>query len=175
MGAGLVPLTLLREDGPFGPGSLQRFVAHDPEEHYFTIRGPALDGTDPALRERLLLLASFDLVIDNADRKGGHVLIEQGDDVVAQRVRAVDHGVSFNVEPKHRTVIWDLASSPLSEGTRTALERLVAAFAGDFGHELAGLLSHEELDATRARAVGLLELGRMPEPEGPRPYPWPLL
>jgi uncharacterized repeat protein (TIGR03843 family) len=175
MGAGLVPDTVLRDDAPYGPGSVQRFVPHDPALHYFTVREPALAGADAALRERLVLLAALDLVIDNADRKGGHLLVEDGAGPVAERLRAVDHGVTFNVADKHRTVIWDLATMPLGPGATTAIDRLIAALDGGLDVRLAALLSPEEVAVTRRRAESLRSTGVLPLPEGPNPYPWPLL
>ncbi len=175
MGAGFVPDTLLRDAAPYGPGSVQRFVAHDPEHHYFTLRDAALDGRDAALRARLLLLAVFDLVIDNADRKGGHVLLADGEGAAAGRVRAVDHGVSFNVEDKHRTVIWDLAGEKLAGETAAAVDRLLEALDGGLDARLGALLDPAEVDVTRRRARALRDAGVLPEPEGPNPFPWPLL
>ncbi|MDA3023443.1 MAG: SCO1664 family protein [Actinomycetota bacterium] len=175
MGADLVPYTVLRDDAPHGPGSVQRFVPHDMAQHYFTVREPALTGQDDLLRERLILLASFDLVIDNADRKGGHVLVEDGDGPLALRLRAVDHGVSFNVEPKHRTVIWDLASCALGPQAQASLDRLLIALDGVLGEQLAQLLDPAEVAMTRERAHALRAVGVLPEPVGPRPFPWPLL
>jgi len=175
MGAGLVPETVLRGDGPHGPGSVQEFVSHDPQQHYFTLREGALSGSDPHLRTRLLVLAAFDLVIDNADRKGGHLLVADRDGAMADRLRAVDHGVSFNVEDKHRTVVWDFASSPLGTEASTALERLLRALDGELRERLATLLSPEEVAVTARRTRTLLSAGVLPEPQGPRPFPWPLL
>jgi uncharacterized repeat protein (TIGR03843 family) len=175
MAAGLVPETVLRQDAPHGPGSVQEFVPHDPQLHYFTVREPALRGEDPRLRERLQTLAVFDLVIDNADRKGGHLLVEDGEGPVADRLRAVDHGVSFNVEDKHRTVVWDLASSPLGIPLLAALDGLIAALDADLGARLATLLTPEEVAVTVERARALRSAGVLPEPQGPRPFPWPLL
>jgi uncharacterized repeat protein (TIGR03843 family) len=175
MGADLIPDTVLRDEAPYGPGSVQRFVPHDPELHYFSVREPALDGQDAALRSRLLMLASLDLVVDNADRKGGHVLIELGAAPLAERVRAVDHGVTFNVEDKHRTVVWDLATEPIGDEVSVALERLLGALTGGLGERLSTLLSEEETQVTVRRAQALLAAGVLPEPVGPRPFPWPLL
>jgi uncharacterized repeat protein (TIGR03843 family) len=118
---------------------------------------------------------AFDLVVDNADRKGGHVLVELGDGPVAPRVRAVDHGVTFNVEPKHRTVVWDLAGHPLGEHVIAALDRLLLALDTTLADELRDLLDDEEVAVTMARARALRASGVLPEPTGPRPYPWPLL
>jgi len=175
MGARLVPATLLRDDAPFGPGSVQRFVPHDPEQHYFTLRDAALDGSDTALRDRLALLAAFDVVVDNADRKGGHVLVETGAGSVADGLRAVDHGVTFNVEPKLRTVVWDLANRPLDADVVAALDRLLVALEGTLGARLRTLLSDAEAAVTLERARALRTGGVLPEPVGPHPFPWPLL
>ncbi len=179
MGADLIPRTILRDDAPYGPGSLQRFVPHDPGQHYFTLREAALDGTDPALRLRLAMLAALDIVVDNADRKGGHVLVETGDGPLAARLRAVDHGVTFNVESKLRTVVWDLASTALPTEVIAALERLGAQLGpdrdGPLARSLARLLDEDEVATTTMRARQLLEAGVLPEPIGPRPFPWPLL
>jgi uncharacterized repeat protein (TIGR03843 family) len=179
MGADLVPLTLLRDDAPYGPGSLQRFVPHDPQQHYFTLREPALDGSDPALRLRLVMLAALDVVLDNADRKGGHVLVESGAGPVAQRLRAVDHGVTFNAEPKLRTVVWDLAGTPLPAAVSDALGRLGTALGSDLdgslGVALRDLLAPEEVTVTAERLEQLRSSGVLPEPTGERPFPWPLL
>ena len=175
LGTGLVPETILRDEAPYGPGSVQRFVPHDPELHYFSVREPALTGEDDALRTRLVRLAVLDLVIDNADRKGGHVLVEDGDGPVAERLRAVDHGVTFNVEDKHRTVVWDLASTPLPADVASELDRLIDALDTTLGEHLATLLTDDEVEATRRRARALRTSGVLPEPAGPRPYPWPLL
>jgi uncharacterized repeat protein (TIGR03843 family) len=175
LGAMLVPETVLRDDAPYGPGSVQRFVPHDPTLHYFALREPALTGDDPLLRARLVMLATFDLVVDNADRKGGHVLVEDGDRTVADRLRAVDHGATFNVDHKHRTVVWDLAGSPIGDEASTALDALLGAMASGLSDRLADLLSREEVDVTLARARSLREVAVLPEPVGPRPFPWPLL
>lgn len=181
LGAGLVPPTVLRDDGPFGPGSLQAFVPHDPAEHWFTLR-PAL-GDDAALRDRVALLAALDVIADNADRKGGHVLVATGDGPVPPRIRAVDHGVTFNVDRKLRTVVWDLAGHPLPDAVRDAVAGVVAALDGapaprraaGLADALAPLLASEEVAITRERAAALLAAGHLPEPSGPNPLPWPLL
>ncbi len=181
LGAGLVPTTVLREDGPFGPGSLQAFVPHDPAQHWFTLRADL--GTDAALRDRVALLVAFDAIADNADRKGGHVLVADGEGSLAPRLRAVDHGVTFNVDRKLRTVVWDLAGAPLPDAVRAAVAGVVAALDGapapiraaGLADRLGELLAPEEVAVTRSRAAALLDAGRLPEPEGPNPLPWPLL
>jgi len=181
LGAGLVPTTVLRDDGPFGPGSLQAFVPHDPAQHYFTLRPLLVD--DVALRERVALLAALDVIADNADRKGGHVLVATGEGSPAPRLRAVDHGVTFNVDDKLRTVVWDLADVPLPLAVRDAVAGVLAALVGEpappraqgLAERLGSLLAPEEVAVTRRRAAALLDAGRLPQPVGDRPLPWPLL
>lgn len=165
LGWGLVPATVLRDDGPAGPGALQRFVPHDPNRHYFTLRDEGV----PEVLDQLRTLVAFDLVIDNADRKGGHVLLE-GD-----RVRAIDHGVSLHVEPKLRTVAWDFAREPFPQRLRDDVRRLALWLDGEGRRGLAHLLAPEEVDALAARAEAVSALATFPEPTGPRPFPWPLL
>ena len=159
-----VPPTVLREDGPLGPGSLQLFIDHDPERHYFNLVDEGLD--------RFEDFATFDIVVNNADRKAGHVL-ESKDG----KLWAVDHGLTFNVEPKLRTVIWDFAGRPLTEPTRARLELVIAELTdeSDLGARLTELLSPEEMEATRARADELLGAGVFPEPASRHHLPWPLV
>ena len=170
LGWDLVPTTVMRPEGPFGPGSLQRYVRHDPDRHYFAL----LEEGDAEVVRQLIAMVVFDLVIDNADRKGGHVLME---DVEGDRgsVRLVDHGVSFNVVPKLRTVAWEFAGEPIPGDLLADLDRLGERLAGDLGARFETLLSVAELDVLRDRIAGVLGRGRLPHPSGPYPYPWPLL
>ena len=160
----LVPPTVLRDDAPLGPGSLQVFIEHDPERHYFVL----MDDHADELRE----FAAFDVVVNNADRKAGHVLEDAGG-----RLWAVDHGLTFNAEPKLRTVIWAFAEEPLGDDVRARLEKLGATLSEDskLGGELTKLLSREEADATLARVEDLLVEDRLPAPGPNRPLPWPLI
>ncbi len=160
----LVPATVLRDDAPLGPGSLQLFIDHDPEVHYFTLMNDRLDD--------LAVVAAFDAVINNADRKSGHVLSDS-----AGRLWAVDHGLTFHVDDKLRTVIWAFADEPLTPPVRAALENLGAALSDDgpLVVELAGLLSAEEAAATLARVETLLVEDCFPAPGTDRPLPWPLI
>lgn len=161
---GLVPPTVLRHDLPLGRGSLQAFIEHDPELHFFTLSETRLADFE--------VFAAFDVVTNNADRKAGHVLQDADG-----KLWSVDHGLTFNVEEKLRTVIWEFADRPISEDVAAKLERLTAAFEGDAGfqEELGVLLTDKEIATTAARAKLLLRAGRYPQPGGLRPYPWPLV
>jgi hypothetical protein len=163
-GWSFVPPTVMREDAQLGPGSLQVFIPHDPNRHYFTLMEERPDDFEP--------FVSFDVVINNADRKAGHV-IEDAD----KALWAVDHGVAFNSEPKLRTVIWELAESELGSGERDRLERLGEAVrdGSDLGRDLAGVLSPPEIAATLARIKALLDADRYPAPGEARHLPWPLV
>lgn len=169
LGWDLVPQTVVR-DGPYGPGSVQRFVPHDPQMHYFSL----VEAGGPAVRRQLVQMVVLDLVIDNADRKGGHVLLEAGGDG-PDRVRLVDHGVTFNVERKLRTVAWDFAGEPIPADLVADVDRLCHRLTGTLGQRLAVLLADAEVDALRRRIAEVGRLSRLPEPSGPYPYPWPLL
>ena len=161
---GIVPPTVLRDDAPLGRGSLQLFIPHDPDRHYFVLMDDHL--------EELAAFAAFDAVVNNADRKAGHVIQDE-----TGRLWAVDHGLTFHVDPKLRTVIWAFAEERLPQAIRSMLEELGAALAdeGGLGRELAALLSPEEATATLERVEGLLLEDRFPAPQGPRPLPWPLI
>ncbi len=171
LGWDLVPTTVMRADGPFGAGSLQRFVAHDPALHYFALVADA--GPDVSAQlERMVL---FDLLIDNADRKAGHVLLEQArrqDDGWHGHVRLVDHGVSFHTEDKLRTVAWDFAGQTVDLADRDDLARF-AALLDDGVQVFDGLLDRHEQRRLAGRAERIAAVARFPSPTGDRPYPWP--
>lgn len=170
LGWDLVPTTVLRDDGPFGVGSLQRFVRFDPQVHYFTLR----ESDDPRIVHQLHAMVLFDIVVDNADRKGGHVLLEEvADD--APRVRLIDHGVCFNAEPHLRTVAWDFACQPVPDDLRADVARLGVWLASEGPAALGPLLDAAEIDALGDRIAVAADLAEFPEPIGPRPFPWPLL
>jgi uncharacterized repeat protein (TIGR03843 family) len=154
---------VLRDDAPLGEGSLQLFVEHDPEVHYFTLMHDRLD--------EFARFAAFDVVVNNADRKSGHV-IEDGD----RRLWGVDHGLTFHVEDKLRTVIWAFAEEPLSKEVRAGLEELGSALSdGALADELAEVLGQDEVAATLDRVETLLVEDRFPAPGTDRPLPWPLI
>jgi hypothetical protein len=158
-----VPPTIYRE-GPQGPGSLQLFRDFDPRHHFFTL----LPLHEDAFRE----IALFDAVVNNADRKGGHCLLAKEGDVFV-----IDHGVCFSSAPKLRTVIWEFAGDPIDDPLVRDLARLADGLeqGASLAEELAPLLAPREIEATRRRAVELLQSGRYPVPTGDRPYPWPAI
>jgi uncharacterized repeat protein (TIGR03843 family) len=155
-----IPETIIRPRAPFGVGSLQRFVDADFEQHYFTLL------EEPRHRANLQAMAVFDLVANNADRKGGHCLVDAED-----RIWGIDHGLCFNVAPKLRTVIWDFAGEPIAEPLLADLRRLAL----EPPPQLESLLAPSERDALLKRAVRVAATGVFPDPGGERPYPWPLL
>ncbi len=159
LGWAFVPETVLR-DGPFGEGSLQRFVPADFEQHYFTLL------EFPEHHDALQAMCVFDLLVNNADRKGGHCLL--GED---GRLWSVDHGLCFHVDPKLRTVMWDFEGQPLPEALVPDLARLSVSTPDG----LASLLDIEERDALAARAAALVKKPVFPSARSARPYPWPLV
>ena len=163
LGWGIVPDTVFREDAPLGPGSLQAFIEHDPERHFFTL----MNDHDQTLKR----FAAFDIVVNNADRKGGHVI--EGPD---GHIWGVDHGLTFNLEPKLRTVIWGFAGEPLGE-LANDLGRVAESLrpTGELFTRLTELLSSEEATETSARLDLLVAEGEFPAPEGPFAMPWPLV
>jgi uncharacterized repeat protein (TIGR03843 family) len=181
----VVPPTVLG-DGPFGPGMVQAWVDDDADELVDVLpAGQVPDGwlhvldavdlhEDPVVLvhrddPRLRSMAVFDAVANNADRKGGHVLTAAG------RVLGCDHGLTFHVERKLRTVLWGWAGRLLPDDDIAALERLTAAL-----HDPATLaqlgerLGEDELDRLGVRVERLLRSRRHPEPpHGGRAIPWP--
>ncbi|MEU7463615.1 MULTISPECIES: SCO1664 family protein [Streptomyces] len=185
-GWGLVPPTVLR-DGPYGEGMCQLWIAVSPEPELLAL----VDGEEPepgwkaigfaevgegrtallvhADDERLRRLAVLDAVINNADRKGGHLL-----PTADGRLYGIDHGVTFNAEDKLRTLLWGWAGEPLTAEAVGVLKGLRDALDGDLGERLGPLITPAELDATRARVAALLASGLHPEPGGDWPaIPWP--
>jgi hypothetical protein len=159
-----VPPTVLR-DGPYGLGTIQLFIEADYEQNYFTC--------DADRQRELQEIALFDLMINNADRKGGHLLFDSED-----RMWAIDHALAFHPEPKLRTVIWDFAGEPLPGPLRDDVRELLGALEDDgpVRQPLGRLLAGDELTALRERAERLLASGAYPEPDPDRrQVPWPLI
>jgi uncharacterized repeat protein (TIGR03843 family) len=159
LGFHIVPFTTLRDDGPYGAGSLQQYIDYDPEYHYFSF-----SEEDKQLLKPIVL---FDMLCNNADRKGSHVFFENG----THKLYAIDHGICFHEDDKLRTVLWDfsgqkipqdlLACLSLRRGLLTDLERY---------------LSPREISALRARADLIVKKGVFPrQPRDRRAMPWPPL
>jgi hypothetical protein len=165
LGWGLVPPTVYRRQGPIGPGSVQLFIEHDPEYHYFNFREED--------RKRLRIVALFDSLVNNADRKGSHLLIDP-----ENRLWLIDHGICFHVEDKLRTVIWDFAGERLPDNLckdmRNLSQKLVPA--SELVTALRHYLSGDEVQALAARADRLVASGQFPNPNPNRRFqPWPPL
>ena len=158
----IVPPTVLR-DGPHGEGMLQRWIEVDPDADLVTM----LTSDDPRLRR----VALFDAVVNNTDRKGGHLLPVPGG-----HLYAVDHGVTFSVDPKLRTILWAWEDQPFDADETAVLRRLASALApgADLDVSLRELLYGPEVDETRARVAALLDAGVFPGPNPDWPaVPWP--
>jgi uncharacterized repeat protein (TIGR03843 family) len=160
LGWGLVPLTIAR-DGPYGEGSFQLFVDADFEQHYFTLV------EHETHHERLKRICVLDLLANNADRKSGHCLL--GTDGV---VYAIDHGLTFHVDPKLRTVIWNFGGEPIPEAL---LEDVRRVFETGLPTPLAALLTGGERKVLAARARAILGAGCFPRDDHGHRYPWPVV
>jgi hypothetical protein len=156
----VVPLTVMR-DGPLGPGMCQLWIDIDEDADVLAL----LHSDHPGLRR----LAVFDAVVNNADRKGGHLLPTPGG-----HVYGVDHGVCFSAEDKLRTVLWQWRGTALPDDALDTLAALRTDLAGDLGTELRELLTAREVSATRRRVDRLLRERCFPQPgEGWPAVPWP--
>jgi uncharacterized repeat protein (TIGR03843 family) len=160
----LVPPTVKREDAPAGPGSLQLYVEADPEIHYFTL--------SEEQKQRLRPTALFDVIINNADRKSGHILIDED-----HHLWLIDHGVSFHEEYKLRTVVWDFVGETIPEDLLLPINNLVAelGLGSELHNQLCSCLAESEISAIRQRSSRILENPSFPPPGPGRPYPWPLV
>jgi uncharacterized repeat protein (TIGR03843 family) len=185
-GWGVVPPTVLRE-GPFGPGMVQLWVETDPDVELVDVVAPnalptgwlrvfdALgSGGQPVVLahaddDRLRRMAVLDVVLNNADRKGGHVLpLPDG------TVHGVDHGVTFHVATKLRTVLWGWAGEPLRDTELEVLQQLGSRLDGELGTALGSLLTRAEVRATQRRIDRLITDAHLPFPDGGWPaIPWP--
>jgi len=197
LGWNIVPYTIIRH-GPAGPGMLQLWVEQPsdtvatadseprpgpdlvdlfPAEKLEPGYLPVLRAYDYAGDEVILMhaddirlwrMAVFDVLINNADRKGGHVLRD-----LDGHIYGVDHGVCLHVENKLRTVLWGWAGMPVDDRTLEAVAGLVESLGGSLGDELAGLITRAEIAALLRRAHTLLDNPVMPGPNRHRPIPWP--
>jgi hypothetical protein len=158
-----VPPTVLRE-GPYGLGSVQFFVHAQKGAHFFTVQG------EPAYARDLKRLAAFDTLVNNADRKSGHCLVD-GDG----RLWAIDNALTFHAEPKLRTVIWDFVGQALPTRVKADLRSLEVELAegSPLSQSLERLLSQSEMAALRRRLRRLIRAGRFPAPGKGYSVPWP--
>jgi uncharacterized repeat protein (TIGR03843 family) len=183
---GIVPPTVLRP-GPFGTGMVQLWVETREEDELVDI--VATDAVTPgwipvfhahdrfgepavlvhAGHPRIADMSAFDVVVNNADRKGGHVL-----HALDGSVYGVDHGICLHTEPKLRTVLWGWAREPLPGEVVETLRRLISSLDGDLGETLHDHLTRAEVRAVGERVDKLLADGVYPEPSGDWPaIPWP--
>lgn len=192
LGWGVVPTTVLR-DGPLGPGMVQRWI-DTPERHgehgdrvglidicppdripsgwIPILRAYDGDGEEVALVHaddpRLSRMAVLDVILNNADRKGGHAL--EGLDGY---VYGVDHGICLHSEDKLRTVLWGWAGTTVDDALMADIVSFVDSFAADVEPRLRGHITEQEIEALLGRACALIAMPVMPEPRSSRPIPWP--
>jgi len=159
LGFHIVPFTTLRAQGPYGAGSLQQFIEYDPEYHYFNFSDDD--------KQKLKPVVLFDLLINNADRKGGHVFFENG----THKLFAIDHGICFHADDKLRTVLWDFSGQPIPDDLKSRLSLNPNLLA-----DLEPYLNPREISALCARADSILKKGLFPrQPRDRRAMPWPPL
>lgn len=161
----LVPATILRAQGPFGAGSLQAFIPHELENTFFSLDDPS--------RGLLKTAALFDLIINNADRKGSHVIRDAGG-----HFWLIDHGLCFHAQPKLRTVIWDFAGQAIHPDKIQQMKTLISRLEGDdpLIKNLSDHLTSREMESLKERLRGLLHNPVFPQPdEKIRQFPWPLV
>lgn len=162
LGWQIVPPTVLRE-GPRGLGSVQFYIDHDPEINYFSF--------DETLIPQLMRLSAFDYVVNNADRKGGHCLLDS-----TGHLWGIDHGITFHTAPKLRTVVWDFAGRPIPDLVLADLDRLCGQTddsTNPFRKGLEGLITEREIAAFQARLRHLLRTRKYPQPGSGPNTPWP--
>ena len=184
---GLIPLTVWRDEGPYGPGMCQRWIdaddarapvqvveVDDPSPGLTVAEGEGYGGSLVRLVHEdapdLRRLSVLDVVVNNADRKGGHALRD-----TSGRLFGIDHGLTFHEEDKLRTVLWGWAGEPLAEADLADLEAVVSRWE-PLAEELQGLLAVREVRATRERMDALVLSAVHPEPVGAWPaLPWPAM
>jgi uncharacterized repeat protein (TIGR03843 family) len=159
-----VPQTVYRNDGPLGPGSLQQFVVADLSQHYFTMM--------PERASDFRVMAAFDCIVNNADRKAGHCLVDEN-----AHIWGVDNGLTFHPLPKLRTVIWDFAGESIPSELRVAARNISDQILADdsWVAGLRSLITVSEVRATQQRARRIAEQGVYPAPHSRWAYPWPLV
>jgi uncharacterized repeat protein (TIGR03843 family) len=159
LGFHIVPFTTLRGDGPYGAGSLQQFIEYDHNYHYFTFSDED--------KQKLQPVVLFDLLCNNADRKGSHVFFEDE----TSKLFAIDHGICFHEDDKLRTVLWDFAGQTISDDLIARLSLSPNLLA-----DLEPYLSPNEIAALQSRADSIINSGIFPDPPlDRRSFPYPPL
>ena len=164
----LVPPTIYRQNAPYGPGSLQLFIEHDPQYHYYNFTGED--------KQRLRPVVVFDILINNADRKGSHILFDN-----EKQTWLIDHGVCFHEEEKLRTVVWDFVGEDIPPNILADVENFVMDL--ESNNEIPKMinlikeyLSPGEINMLAKRGKKLIEAKSFPFPsENRRQFPWPLI
>jgi uncharacterized repeat protein (TIGR03843 family) len=160
LGFGLVPLTILR-DGPYGFGMVQEWIDIDESIDLATF----FSNDHPQLRS----MALFDAIINNTDRKIGHLL-----PINKHTVFGCDHGVTFHEEDKLRTVLWQWAGQRFTESETDLLHKAREIFTTSKREIIEGLIENVEIQATIARIDKALMEGSFPQPNPDWPaVPWP--
>jgi uncharacterized repeat protein (TIGR03843 family) len=157
-----IPPTVIREEAPHGIGAMQMYVVAEPERHYLA------SNAEPA--DRWIEVAIFDVLTNNADRKSGHCLTD-----AEGEVWVIDHGLTFHVDPKLRTVIWEFAGQALPARLRRDLQRLADGLRpGGEAADVADLISRREVNMLRRRLHAMLQPGwQLPHPSSAWSVPWP--
>ncbi|MEP7765296.1 SCO1664 family protein [Sanguibacter sp. 25GB23B1] len=188
LGWGVVPHTWLR-DGPLGEGMVQLWQERDPDQSAVDLVATddvpstgwkhVLEGRDESGRSVTLVhedtpalrrMAVFDIVVNNADRKGDHILA-----MPDSHRHGVDHGLTFHRDHKLRTVLWGWLGDALTDEELDGIDRVAQGLGGDLGRDLADLLSAPEIAALAARCSRLRSAGQFPAPAGEMSaVPWPL-
>lgn len=187
LGWHLVPSTVWREDGPGGEGMCQLWIDEDPQAAMVSVVRPGrvppgwrevFEAEDGAGRPVVLVhadneavarIAVFDLIVNNADRKGGHLLTD-----AAGRVWGIDHGVTFAAEDKLRTVLWGWAGEPIPDALLSCVDMLHDSLGSSFD-PVDRWLDESERQALRQRVRGVLASPAFPAPSGRWPaIPWPV-
>jgi uncharacterized repeat protein (TIGR03843 family) len=165
LGWNIVP-PVVERDGPRGIGSMQLFIEHESQQHYFKLRG------NDVYRAQFVRLAVFDLVANNADRKGGHILLDP-----RGRIWAIDNALSFHRVDKLRTVIWDFAGTPVPEALLADVERVQGCIEVEdqATDALRALLHPAEMAALLKRCAAVRSAPVLPEMYPWRCVPWPLV
>ncbi|MHC8497221.1 MAG: SCO1664 family protein [Actinomycetes bacterium] len=189
LGWGLVPVTVWREDGPYGPGMCQVWIQDEvnhpacdvvvpdnvPAGWHVVLEAETYDGTPVVVAHdsdpRAQQMAIFDVLANNADRKGGHILRDDSGTLFG-----IDHGLTFHVEPKLRTVLWGWSGQIIPDSLIADLQRLSESMSvsGSAGAQLRMHLSDAEIDALCQRLDNLMSTGVFPLPGTDYPpLPWP--